>query len=452
MFHWTHPSVKELGKLGDPSALVEAKARSLVLTAIQKGWTGPPYDPFELAGILGVTLRPSEDVMDACLISLGEKGAEIQFNPNRPASRIKYSIAHELAHTLFPDFREHRRNRLHKEEMSGDDWQLEMLCNIGAAELLMPVGSFRNLLDKDTSIDSLLDVRRRFDVSMESILLRVSRISHASCAVFCASPRIHSEKGYRYALDYSRPSRAFSLSIPQGLQLPSSSIVAECTAIGYTAKGDERWLKSAPTLHVECTAIPSYPGDSLPRVVGIVSSPSQRPKASWGINYLVGNALKPRGQGVRVIAHVVNDKALNWGAGFGRSIQQTFPDVHASFRDWVMSNRSELQLGNTRLTKVSDSLHVAQLIAQKGYGPERRTRVRYGALLKCLDNLSASALKLSASVHMPRIGCGEGGGDWQIISELVEEALCKRGISVTIYDLPERTRPRQPTQGSLFGG
>src|SRR5207245_1567973 len=28
---------------------------------------------------------------------------QIEFNPNKPKGRLRYSIAHELAHTLFPD-------------------------------------------------------------------------------------------------------------------------------------------------------------------------------------------------------------------------------------------------------------------------------------------------------------------------------------------------------------
>jgi hypothetical protein len=46
------------------------------------------------------------------------------------------------------------------------------------------------------------------------------------------------------------------------------------------------------------------------------------------------------------------------------------------------------------------------------------------------------AQKRNATVHMPRIGSGEAGGSWDIVSELVEDALCNRGIQVTVYDLP----------------
>ena len=36
--------------------------------------------------------------------------------------------------------------------------------------------------------------------------------------------------------------------------------------------------------------------------------------------------------------------------------------------------------------------------------------IRYEAVEKCLEKLSYDTLKLNASIHMPRIGCGLAGG------------------------------------------
>jgi hypothetical protein len=38
----------------DPVATIEHRARDLVLTAMEEGWAGPPYDPFQLADSLGI--------------------------------------------------------------------------------------------------------------------------------------------------------------------------------------------------------------------------------------------------------------------------------------------------------------------------------------------------------------------------------------------------------------
>jgi hypothetical protein len=50
---------------------------------------------------------------------------------------------------------------------------------------------------------------------------------------------------------------------------------------------------------------------------------------------------------------------------------------------------------------------------------------------------------------MPKIGAGEAGGSWGLISNLIAEELCTKGIRVTVYELPGQKRPTNP-QGDLF--
>src|ERR1700733_9169729 len=50
---WSHPSVLAL-KEPDPIAAIILRARHVVLDAIERGWSGPPYNPFTLAEICGI--------------------------------------------------------------------------------------------------------------------------------------------------------------------------------------------------------------------------------------------------------------------------------------------------------------------------------------------------------------------------------------------------------------
>src|SRR5687768_553340 len=126
---WSHPSAKALAAKGDPVEAIIHRARTVVLGAIQEGWKGPPYDPAALADLLGIKVSPSHEILDARTIPLPGKRFEIEFNPARPKGRVRYSIAHEIAHTLFPDCADTIRHR-HAE--AGKDWELKLLCNIGA--------------------------------------------------------------------------------------------------------------------------------------------------------------------------------------------------------------------------------------------------------------------------------------------------------------------------------
>jgi O-acetyl-ADP-ribose deacetylase (regulator of RNase III) len=79
-----------------------------------------------------------------------------------------------------------------------------------------------------------------------------------------------------------------------------------------------------------------------------------------------------------------------------------------------------------------------------------KPRVRYDALQSCLYELANVARDKEATVHMPRIGCGQAGGRWEVVSELIYDALCRHGITVTVYDLPYENRTEKPIQRSLF--
>jgi O-acetyl-ADP-ribose deacetylase (regulator of RNase III) len=53
---------------------------------------------------------------------------------------------------------------------------------------------------------------------------------------------------------------------------------------------------------------------------------------------------------------------------------------------------------------------------------------------RCLTALAGHATRLTASVHMPRIGCGLAGGRWERIEPLIITALCAQDIPVAVYD------------------
>ncbi len=442
--YWTHPSIRQLGT-EDPVAFITHKARDLVLSGIERGWSGPPYDPSALAELLNISLLPTENVVDARTRSEAGK-YQIEFNPMRPAARLRFSIAHEIGHTLFPDCAYAIRNRATHEQMAGDEWQLEMLCNIAASEILMPVGSLPNIEDFVPGVDAVLGCRRRFQVSSEAVLLRLLRLTGARCFAFAAHRDVTTN---RYGVDYVIRSRNYRGTIPveTGSVLPKDARAAECTAIGFTAKAEERWL-GEQGWQTEYLGIAPYPGHVFPRVLAIVRPKTVEQTASI-IRYLKGDAAEPRGTGKKILLQLVNDKAITWGAGFARSLRQKWPSAQREFSQWAMSGRRELKLGAVHVAAVRDDLLLVSLVAQKGYGETDRPRIRYSALEQCLASVADLAKRESLSVHMPRIGTGLAGGSWAVVEEIILQTLGAKSIDVTVYDLPNRKSPAKP-QLSLF--
>lgn len=435
---WLNPSVVALAGTDDPVDVISARARSVIFSAVEQGLQGPPFDPFDLATHLKIPVVPRDDVRDARTVPAGSGQVAIEFNPSRPKARVRFSIAHELAHTLFPDCVERIRNRALRAEMNRHDTELELLCNIGAAELLMPIGSFPQLRAESLSIDHLMELRREYDVSTEALLLRVVKLTPESCLVFSASRIEDKDGGGRYRLDYVVASRSWRGNIPSGHFFRRSSVVEQCTAIGFTAKGREDGPGELGTVHVESVGIPPYPGHSYPRVVGIITPPRPQRVQSITITYLKGDATQPRGGGQRFVAHIANDRGLTWGAGFGLAVRKTWPAAQEDFRAWALAHHRQFKLGAVHISTVSGDLKVCHMVAQRGYGPSPKPRIRYGALRTCLGLLADEARRAEATVHMPRIGTGEAHGAWWLISEMVDEALCQRGVPVTVYELPQR--------------
>ncbi len=437
---WTNPSVKKLAGNDDPVRTITQRAREVVLAAMDKGWSGPPFDPLSLSDLLNLRTAPRADIRDARTVPEGD-GMCIEYNPSRPRGRVRYSIAHEIAHTLFPDCSDQIRNRVSRHDMSGDDWQLEMLCNIAAAEFLMPIGSLGAIKHEDLNIDRILELRKEYDVSTEAVLLRAVHATDVPCAAFSASRIEEGRNQGNYFLEYVIPSCDWTSPISKGTVLPSPHVLGQCSAIGFTAKGSERI--GTETLHAECVGIPSYPGSSFPRIAGILTSESQQ-RVGPRITFLKGDAARPTAKGKKIIAHVVNDATPNWGGnGFAQAIKARWPATQDAFRKWIDEDPKRLSLGNLHIADADPETAVASMICQKGYGSSAKIRLRYFALEACLQTLNEIATEHSASIHMPRIGCGQAGGSWFLVQELITTALLSEKVAVFVYDLPdEKEKPK----------
>jgi len=154
------------------------------------------------------------------------------------------------------------------------------------------------------------------------------------------------------------------------------------------------------------------------------------------INYVIGDATDPQGDDFKVIVHVCNNIGA-WGAGFVLAVSKRWKQPEKDYRAL-----KTYTLGDVQMIKVEDDILVANLIGQEGtISRNKKTSlppVRYVAIEHALKYIADVAMlePNSFSIHMPRIGSGLAGGNWKIIETVIEETLCKAGVSVTVYDLP----------------
>ena len=153
------------------------------------------------------------------------------------------------------------------------------------------------------------------------------------------------------------------------------------------------------------------------------------------IKYLKGEATSPQAKGSKIIAHICNDIG-GWGKGFVLAISKRWEEPEQEYRKWHRTrNKNDFRLGAIQMIKVEKYIWVANMVGQRGIKRgSKGVPIRYEAVEECLNKLIVEAIKIDASVHIPRIGCGLAGGKWEKIEPLIIENLCKNDIEVFVYD------------------
>lgn len=151
------------------------------------------------------------------------------------------------------------------------------------------------------------------------------------------------------------------------------------------------------------------------------------------MEFVVGDATRPHGSGPKLLVHVCNDIGA-WGRGFVLALDARWSEPRTRYKAW---HRQGFALGQAQFVQVEPDITVVNLIGQHDIRPHGGVApVRYDAIRAGLGQVREAALEHTASVHMPRIGCGLAGGTWDRIEPLVHDELCVHGIHVTVYDLP----------------
>jgi O-acetyl-ADP-ribose deacetylase (regulator of RNase III) len=156
------------------------------------------------------------------------------------------------------------------------------------------------------------------------------------------------------------------------------------------------------------------------------------------VQYKIGDATEPRGDGPKVIAHVCNDLG-RWGKGFVVALSDRWPVTRERYFAWHRGEEPKtgpFELGAAQFVVVEPELWVANVIGQHGITKKNGVPpARYEAIQAGLERVAAFARKKRATVHVPRIGCGLAGGTWDRVVPLIEQTLIAAGVEVTVYDL-----------------
>lgn len=155
------------------------------------------------------------------------------------------------------------------------------------------------------------------------------------------------------------------------------------------------------------------------------------------ICYVEGDAMSPSEYGlkaaVKVVAHLCNSRGV-WGAGFVRSVSKRDWRPEAYYKAWTCQGYPyDFYRGEIQPVYLDDRSWIVNMVTDDFYQKD------YTHLAGCLDKLEQFMNGLdnhpfATELHIPRIGAGIFGGDWGVISKMLDDTI---NGPVFVYDLPK---------------
>jgi O-acetyl-ADP-ribose deacetylase (regulator of RNase III) len=112
------------------------------------------------------------------------------------------------------------------------------------------------------------------------------------------------------------------------------------------------------------------------------------------------------------------------GSGIAKEIRAKWPDCYSSYLTHCneMKTRNSL-LGSVNFYDAAPGLLIANCFTQNHYGKDDKKYVSYPAIHRALTTVMTQAIAFDLPVHYPLIGAGLGGGDWAIISDIIDSVF-----------------------------
>ena len=157
------------------------------------------------------------------------------------------------------------------------------------------------------------------------------------------------------------------------------------------------------------------------------------------IQYIQGNLFTSN---AKVLVNTVNTVGV-MGKGIAADFKKIYPKMFEEYK--ALCENGKLNIGELFLYKTSNKW-VLNFPTKKHW--KSPSTVEY--IEKGLQKLIEQATKLQLTdIAMPKLGCGNGGLDWEKqVKPIVEKYLKKSPINVSIYDfdkdiIPEHLKPKE---------
>lgn len=140
---------------------------------------------------------------------------------------------------------------------------------------------------------------------------------------------------------------------------------------------------------------------------------------------------------IRNIAHGVNCQNA-MGSGVAKALFTKWSEVKKQYHEFI-ANKSKMMnftdislLGQIQAVGIiGDGKWVFNCFTQRFYGRDPVKYVNYEAIYECFKSIADTRIR---ELAIPKIGCGLAGGNWNIVEQIINDAVGDN-IDITVYYL-----------------
>lgn len=144
---------------------------------------------------------------------------------------------------------------------------------------------------------------------------------------------------------------------------------------------------------------------------------------------------------IQVIMHSCNALGI-MGSGIAKTVKEMFPEAYNAYLSALQGFHSASEaLGSIShvllVDRFDDPVFLVNIIGQHYYGKDGRKYTSYDAIDTALIEVDRqfSTLDIPIEFHFPTMGCGLGGGNWDVVSQIITHRLNRNHYTLNHWSL-----------------
>jgi O-acetyl-ADP-ribose deacetylase (regulator of RNase III) len=135
------------------------------------------------------------------------------------------------------------------------------------------------------------------------------------------------------------------------------------------------------------------------------------------------------------ILHQTNCKGV-MGSGIAKTVKEMYPDVFNEYHLLCRDSEWYEVLGSSQIIKVSNKRSIVNIFGQNGYS-RMNVDTDYESLSSALKDFynKLDHNKINKIALPYKMSCDRGGGDWNVVLELIDGILNKDDTEIEIWRL-----------------